>query len=141
MDKNQASKKFITKNDIILLVSILAIGFLLLWVRHWLSDVDEFDELGRRTVYAEITSPHGTFTIYLDDERFFYTDMMPNVMFEVRDGQIAFIKADCPDQVCVNTGFLSRPSQTAACLPNGIVMFLLRIADYTDANDIDVFIR
>lgn len=35
----------------------------------------------------------------------------------------AFVKeADCPDQVCVHTGGLSKDGQTAACVPSGIVV-------------------
>ena len=34
-----------------------------------------------------------------------------------------FVKtADCPDQVCVKTGRLSRAGQTAACLPAGVLL-------------------
>ena len=32
-------------------------------------------------------------------------------------GQVSIIKSSCPDQVCVNTGVLTRPGQSAVCLP------------------------
>lgn len=37
-------------------------------------------------------------------------------------GRIRFKEADCPDRVCVNTGWISRPGQIAVCLPNGIIV-------------------
>lgn len=37
---------------------------------------------------------------------------------EVRDGQIRVRASDCPHQICVNTGWLSRPGQMSVCLPN-----------------------
>ena len=44
-------------------------------------------------------------------------DTDPKVVLRVEPGQICFLQADCPDQVCVNTGWLSSPGQTAVCLP------------------------
>ena len=32
-------------------------------------------------------------------------------------GKISFYHSDCPDQVCVRTGKLTKPGQTAVCLP------------------------
>lgn len=32
-------------------------------------------------------------------------------------GQVSIIHSDCPDQICVNTGVLTRPGQSAVCLP------------------------
>ena len=38
------------------------------------------------------------------------------------NGTVYFATADCPDQVCVRSGRLSHPGDTAACLPAGIVI-------------------
>lgn len=40
----------------------------------------------------------------------------------VEGGRIRFSESDCPDQVCVHTGWLSKPGQTAVCLPNRVVI-------------------
>lgn len=34
------------------------------------------------------------------------------------NGRIRFDSSDCPDKICVNTGWLNRAGQSAACLPN-----------------------
>lgn len=47
-------------------------------------------------------------------------------------GGISFESSDCPDQICVHSGTLTRPGQTAACLPNQL---LLRLASPEDAVD------
>jgi len=44
----------------------------------------------------------------------------PHIRFSVKDGAIAFIASDCPDQLCVRSGYLSVPGQLAACLPNRV---------------------
>ncbi|HHU90649.1 MAG TPA: NusG domain II-containing protein [Clostridiaceae bacterium] len=41
---------------------------------------------------------------------------------EVNNGRIRFLHADCPDQVCVNTGWIDKPGQIAVCLPAGIII-------------------
>lgn len=36
----------------------------------------------------------------------------------IEKGRIRFLEADCPDQVCVKTGWLSKNGDMAVCLPN-----------------------
>ncbi|MGI5878586.1 MAG: NusG domain II-containing protein [Christensenellales bacterium] len=37
-------------------------------------------------------------------------------------GRVRIAAADCPDQVCVDTGWISRPGQAAVCVPNRIAV-------------------
>lgn len=48
----------------------------------------------------------------------------PKATVTVEPGSIRFSCADCPDQVCVNTGALSNAGDTAACMPAGAVITL-----------------
>ena len=57
-------------------------------------------------------------TLPLDTDGVFTFEQHRNIVFEVRDGRVAFIASDCPDQICVHTGFIGEPGQLAACLPN-----------------------
>ncbi len=41
---------------------------------------------------------------------------------EIRDGRAAVISSDCPDQVCVHTGFISKSGQAVACIPAGVIL-------------------
>lgn len=59
----------------------------------------------------------------------------------VEEGRARVLTADCPDRVCVVTGWLSRPGQLAACVPGRM---LLRVeAGTADASpgDVDVVSR
>ncbi len=38
----------------------------------------------------------------------------------VENGRIAIIDADCPDKVCVDTGYISDGSRTIVCMPHRI---------------------
>ena len=41
---------------------------------------------------------------------------------QVEPGRIRFQQADCPDKICVHTGWLEEPGDVAVCLPNRAVV-------------------
>jgi hypothetical protein len=60
--------------------------------------------------------------IEIEDSSIFSLPERPNVVFEIRNGTIAFVSSDCPDKICIKTGFIRHGGQFAACLPNGVVL-------------------
>ena len=40
----------------------------------------------------------------------------------IKDGQVAVTEADCPDGLCMNTGFISTSDQSIICLPHKLVV-------------------
>ena len=55
------------------------------------------------------------------------------------NGQIRFATADCPDQVCVRTGWVERNGQVAACVPGHLI---LKITGPSQPNDdIDIVMQ
>ncbi|MCL2492967.1 MAG: NusG domain II-containing protein [Clostridiales bacterium] len=64
-------------------------------------------------------------TVDLTKDRTFSLPEKPNVVFQVKNDSIAFTKSDCPDQICVHTGFISKPGQMAACLPNDLMLKII----------------
>jgi hypothetical protein len=55
----------------------------------------------------------------------------------LRDGKVRFAESDCPDRVCVNTGFISLSGQIAACVPAGV---LVRVTGVPSEDDPDIII-
>ena len=43
-------------------------------------------------------------------------------VIEITEGGVRMKEADCPDQICVHSGWLSREGQSAACIPAGIAV-------------------
>lgn len=43
-----------------------------------------------------------------------------NIKLKAEPGAISFYHSDCPDQICVRTGKISKPGQTAVCLPGKV---------------------
>lgn len=81
-------------------------------------------------------------TIDLSDkaERSFSIPQSENVVIYLdNDGNIQFIKSDCPDKVCVNTGKIHIVGQSAACLPNGIVIKIVPGGERSD-DDPDIVV-
>lgn len=66
-------------------------------------------------------------------ERVYRTDGGSNVV-HVGGGEVSVISADCPDRDCVRRGRLSRPGDTAACLPH---RFLIRVAGDGETDSLD----
>lgn len=70
-----------------------------------------------------------------------YTFSIPekeNIVFHVfKDGAISFEKSNCKDKICVNSGKLNTVGESAACLPNGIVLKIVS-KNWQSNNDIDI---
>ena len=61
-----------------------------------------------------------------------------NVRFLLSNGAAGFVCSDCPDQICVRSGFLTQPGQMAVCVPNRT--FLLIVEERRTQHDgIDTF--
>lgn len=62
-------------------------------------------------------------------------------VIQVEPGRICILEADCPDQVCVQAGWLTDSVQPIVCLPHRLVIRLEKTAgllpEQTDADPID----
>jgi hypothetical protein len=60
-------------------------------------------------------------------DRTFYIPENKNVkIHQHEDGSIAFAQSNCPDKVCIETGKIHAVGTSAACLPNGIIIKIVR---------------
>lgn len=60
------------------------------------------------------------------------TGAVTNVI-EIDGKTVRFSQSDCPDQVCVRTGTLTRAGQIAVCLPNQVIVRLVGEESEVDA--------
>ena len=61
-----------------------------------------------------------------------------NELIAVENGRIRFMEADCPDKVCVRTGWISKPGQAAVCLPAGVI---IKITGENKFENIDIILK
>ena len=73
---------------------------------------------------AVITAPEGEFTLSLDTPVIRVVEGKNGIILtiEVSDGRIRVKDSGCPDQICVNSGWLSSAGQTAACVPAAVAV-------------------
>ncbi len=121
----------LSRSDVILILSLLLIALLFIAVRKYYSS--------KGGAVCHVTYERKVvMTVPLDKDRIFSVEKLPNVVIEVRDGRIAFTHSDCPDQICVRTGFIGEHGQFAACLPNRIA---LRISKEGGENTPDTVVQ
>ncbi len=111
-------KTFTKRKDFWIIAALLMIA-LAVWV------VLTMLNWGKTGPYAEITY-QGQLekVLYLSEPQTYSLSENPQVQFEVKDNAISFVHSDCPDQVCVHTGWLSGAGQFAACLPNDVLLWV-----------------
>ena len=71
-------------------------------------------------------------TVPLDEGKdlAFSVEERPQVVFHLHeDGSIEFEHSDCPDQVCVEAVRIKVPGQSAACLPNQLILKIVPLGD------------
>jgi len=59
------------------------------------------------------------------------------------DGRIRIAEADCPDQICVQTGWVSHPGQLAVCVPGQLILKLRADGNSatSDTSEVDVIVK
>lgn len=130
-ESGASERKLWFRSDLIVIAALLIAAVLAYFVYAAVSS-------GSGTAYCEILlDGEIVMTVRLDRDKAFTIPQKPNIEFETKDGAIAFIRSDCPDKVCVNSGFLHQAGQHAACLPNHIA---IRIKTENDAGSPDVVI-
>jgi len=111
------NRKLIERRDWLIIAAILilaAVAYVLI------------TDASYEPIYARISvRNHPDIHLRLSENTEFILPQNPNVRFKIENGAAAFIASDCPDQVCVHMGFLSRPGQSAACLPNFVSLVII----------------
>ena len=136
-------EKKLSKKDVALILIILAVAAgAWLIMTSLLSAEEPLEE--EHTARGEIYFGGSIVKVVpLNVDQTFSIPERPEVVFEVRDGAIAFVKSNCPDQVCVHAGFLDSPWHFAACLPNWLLLSV-QAGDHptqTGGDDIDTAVR
>ena len=114
-DKHTPGRGFVRRRDALLIGALLAVAFAV-WVYGQQLRGGEAGHA--EVVYRGVVVR----SVSLDSPGRFSIPELPEVEFETRNGAAAFVHSNCPDQVCVNTGWLRIPGDFAACLPNQVLL-------------------
>ena len=111
---NMSDRKLFNKRDIWLFAGLAAV-VLAVFAWNSLQPAASGPAKGQISVNGKVVR-----TVDLSKDGEFALAENPHIRFSVKVGGIAFIASDCPDQLCVRSGYLSLPGQLAACLPNRV---------------------
>lgn len=127
--------KFVKKTDLIILAVVLVVC-----LGAWFSY--QF-VVGKKAAKAEIyykSELVKTVDLTAGVDKSFSIEQNKNVVFHVfKDGNICFQESNCPDKVCIHAGKLHTVGESAACLPNSIVLKIVA-KDQRSSDDLDAVI-
>ena len=104
------------KNDILLILLLLALGFLPLLL----------PSTEKESRYAQITVNGTTERIIglasHQEEQFTITTEKGSNTIQIKNGTVSVHDADCPDQICVKSSPISQTGEIIACLPHKLLI-------------------
>lgn len=129
------SKIFIiNKLDYALVGIVLFISFFLIYYYYIFSIFSLYKE-SKAQIYD---NNHLIYTLPLNQDRII---SYRHMHFEINNRRIRVLDSDCPRQVCVLNGWISKPSQRIICIPNRIIIEISGQVDHDDKNHYDYEIR
>ena len=125
--------KFFKKTDIVVVLTIIAVS-IVIWVIY---SYAFSDKAAKAEIYYN-SKLIMTVNLNSGEDRVFSIPQKEKVVFHLdKEGNIRFEQSDCPDKVCVHAGKLHMVGQSAACLPNGVVLKIVPLKERSE-DDIDV---
>lgn len=126
---------FFKKTDIIV-IAVIIVASAVIWLVY-------NSIFAGKTARAEIyyySKMVQTLDLTAGTEKIFSIAENDEVVFKLdKEGNIQFIKSDCPDKVCIRSGKLHMVGQSAACLPNGIVIKIVPRGERSE-DDLDIVV-
>jgi hypothetical protein len=127
-----SERKWFSKSDIWMIVVFIFLAVLIYAAYHFFFGAQDNE-------YAEIhVDGRVVMRVALQLDTVFSVPSYENVQFTVAHGSIAFTRSNCPDKICIQSGYLQHAGQMAACLPNRMS---LRIVSHTAMDTPDAVAR
>lgn len=114
--KNTMKSKYITRNDIILIITLLILSGALMLI------LTVSQKRGSVVVVSVDGKDIASFSLN-EDTRYVISGYHDgeNVLV-VKDGEAYLESASCPDKLCVHMGKISKAGQSIICLPHKVVI-------------------
>lgn len=116
---NPNSRAWFRKPDLLCIIFLAAVA--LCWYGWQLTAARSVSALTYAVMVDGVIAAEGLLRADGADLEF-SVEQRPGVIFHIQNGAIAFLSSDCPDKICVRMGYIHNSGQTAACLPNGVIV-------------------
>lgn len=102
------------KHVIVLAVALVVVLYALLWRGGGAGQTVEI------AVQGQVVQRLSLF----EDQVRHIDGLLGESVIEIHDGRVHFTKSPCPNKLCIRTGWLEQSGEMAACLPNGVTVYL-----------------
>lgn len=100
------------------LLTVLVLALLLVLLPHLLQNPDG---------YLLVTTENGSRSYPLsEDQKLTVTSNSHALTLEIRDGKAHVLKSDCPDKICMHSGWIGTPGQSVICAPAGVRLLIVK---------------
>lgn len=111
------------KLDIAVLLLCIIVGAVGIWYGK-----SRVEESGDRIVIRQAGKMIGLYSLHKDYEIIIDNDYGTNKVV-VQEGQVHVVEANCRDQFCVKHNPISRNREKIVCLPNKLIIEVIRLGD------------
>lgn len=111
---NIQNRKLISKRDILIIIAVFfaaAAAFIFF---------SFFRESGKKAVVY--VGNEKKMTLDLNNKEETNSFEFDGAVIEIQKGKIRVKSSDCPDKVCVHTGFISKKGEKIVCLPKKLII-------------------
>lgn len=109
---------FIKKADVILAIALIVAGLLLSYA------LSVYSVPGSQVQISLNGSVYGTYPLNENNTIRVEQNGHLNII-TIQDGQVYMSHSDCPNQVCVRQGAISKTGQSIVCLPNRVAVTII----------------
>ena len=123
----------IKKRDIILALVLILLGIVCYGV------IRLGQKKGSQVIIYEDQKEIGRYDLNTDTTKEIQTAKGMNIL-EIKNGMAYVTEADCPDQVCIRMGKISKTGENIVCLPHKLVVQLEGDSAADEQDELDVII-
>ena len=114
--KRSAAKRLIRKRDAAIIIMILLTGIICF------AGYQLFSPSGRTAVITINGKTAEKLSLTESGGRDITLKEAEGIVIEINNGRIRVKSADCPDKICVNTGYISKVGEKIVCLPKKLII-------------------
>lgn len=114
--KHSANKRLISKRDAVIILIILLMG-LILFAGYKL-----FSPEGKTAVITVNGKTTEKLNLTESASKYITIKEVEGTVIEINNGRIRVKSSDCPDKICVNTGYISNVGERIVCLPKRLII-------------------
>lgn len=115
---NIKSNKIIRKKDFFIILAFLLTGIIVISVTFAVKKMNP----GKTAVISVDSKIIEKIDLENHDNGNLSIESIKGIVFEVNNGKIRIKESDCPDKICVKTGYISSKGETIVCLPKKLIV-------------------